>query len=318
MSKAPVILSLCVCVSAPGLRPSARAGELATGPSWEFESSAIEPAIVGNPREVNPGEYEGVVLLQFRNYTEDGRSKLCTGTLISSRTVLTAGHCIWNLKSAYSKKDYSKHPEEITTWAGVAIGNPDPNDPRSGRIISGGAVAAAWHPQWQGGEGRDAVDMGLVFLAPGQAEGIKPYAAARADPEAGKKGVIVGYGTTRKGKSIVKHMGITGVRKVTERIISIGGESSICSGDSGGPLFGADLNVAGVASITTFDCNPGAGAMARVDTRISWIDSVSGEWEGASGVRASSSRFDAEIKRLGAILEESGRLPELGAPLSPP
>ncbi|MBU2574329.1 MAG: trypsin-like serine protease [Elusimicrobia bacterium] len=247
-----------------------------------LDFAETDAKIVGNPKEVSPGEYEGVVFLQFLNYTEDGKSKLCTGTLISPRIVLTAGHCLYNLSSAYSKKDYTKYPEEIVTWAGVAIGyNLDPNDPRSGRIIANGAVAAKWHPQWQGGAPSNAVDMGLILLPPDAADGIQSYGLNRSTPVAGKKGIVAGYGRTGK-RDIVKNMGITQLRRVTDRIVGIGGESSICSGDSGGPLFvemDGQLKVAGVASRTTFDCNPRSGSATRVDSKLPWIDSVSEEWE---------------------------------------
>jgi hypothetical protein len=251
---------------------------------FPLDSVGIGTRIVGNPKEVSPGEYEAVVFLQFRNYTEDGKSKLCTGTLISPRTVLTVGHCLWNLASPYSKKDYTKYPQEIVTWAGVVIGNDlDPNDPRSGRIISNTAVAAKWHPRWQGGEPSDAVDMGLILLAPGQTDGIKPYELNRVPPEIGQGGIIVGYGKTNTGnKGIVKNMGTTKIRSRSDRIVGIGGESSICSGDSGGPLFvqnEGSLKVAGVASRTTWDCSPRSGSTTRVDTMVSWIDSVLEEWE---------------------------------------
>lgn len=249
-----------------------------------LDSVGTEARIVGNPSEVSPGEYEGVVFLQFRNYTEDGKSKLCTGTLISPGTVLTAGHCLWNLASPYSKKDYTKYPQEIVTWAGVVIGyDLNPNDPRSGRIISTGAVAAIWHPRWQGGEPADAVDMGVILLAPGQTNGIKSYGLNRIPPEIGQEGIIVGYGKTNTGnKGIIKNMGTTKIRSRSDRIVGIGGQSSICSGDSGGPLFmhlDGSLKVAGVASRTTWDCNPRSGSTTRVDTMVSWIDSALGEWE---------------------------------------
>ncbi|MCG2724664.1 MAG: S1 family peptidase [Elusimicrobia bacterium] len=250
-----------------------------------LDSVGIGTRIVGNPKEVSHGEYGGVVFLQLRNYTEDGKSKLCTGTLISSRTVLTAGHCLWNLSSPYSKKDYTKYPEEIVIWAGVVIGyDLDPNDPRSGRIIADGVIAAKWHPRWQGGEPSGAVDMGLILLAPGETNGIKSYGLNRIPPEIGQEGIVAGYGKTNTGsKGIVKNMGTTKIRSRSDRIVGIGGQSSICSGDSGGPLFvqvDGSLNVAGVASRTTWDCNPRSGSTTRVDTMVSWIDSVLGEWEG--------------------------------------
>ena len=238
--------------------------------------------IVGNFREALPVEYEGVVFLQFRNYTSDGRPKICTGTLIAPAVVLTAGHCIFNLSSAYSKKDYALYPAEIAVWAGVAYSSaPAAGDPRAARLISDGAVAARWHPAWQGGGAYDAVDMGLILLHPGAAAGIAPFALNRQAPETGRQGIIVGYGSTKKGKGWVKNIGSTRLRGVNARTINIGGDSSICSGDSGGPLFilndGRPL-AAGVASRTSFDCSTGSGAETRVDTKLDWLDSVLAEW----------------------------------------
>ncbi len=243
--------------------------------------------IVGSFKEALPGEYEGVVFLQFRNYTSDGRSKLCTGTLIAPEVVLTAGHCIFNLSSAYSKKDYALYPQEIAVWAGVAVSSqPAPDDPRAARIISDGALAAKWHPAWQGGAPYDAVDMGLILLRPRAARGITAYALNRQAPEAGTRGILAGYGSTKKSKGPVKNIGFTRLRGVTERAINIGGDSSICSGDSGGPLFvenAGRLFVAGVASKTSFDCDTGAGAETRVDTKLEWMDSVLSGWNQSSG-----------------------------------
>ncbi|MCG2725713.1 MAG: S1 family peptidase [Elusimicrobia bacterium] len=285
-------------------------GELLSGNN----SSAIDSdfaemmgaKIVGNPKEARPGEYEGVVFVQLRNYTEDGRSKLCTGTLISSVTVLTAGHCLYNLSSPYSKRDYTKYPEEIAIWTGVVIGNNlDPNDPRSGRIIADGVIAAKWHPKWQGGSQYNAVDMGLILLPPGIADKIKPYGVNRMPPAVREKGIIVGYGKTGSNKGIVKNMGATQLRGINERIISIGGESSICSGDSGGPLLveaDGQFKVAGVASRTTFDCSTRSGSTTRVDSYLPWIDLVLEEWEGIRAwipkTEELRDRFNQEFKSL--------------------
>ncbi|MBI4678606.1 MAG: trypsin-like serine protease [Elusimicrobia bacterium] len=254
----------------------------------------VEPSIVGKPREARPGEQEAVVFLQFLNYTSDGRSKLCTGTLISRRTILTAGHCLFNKNSAYSKKDYAEHPDEIVVWTGVVIGKDlDPDDPRSGKILVKGAQAAKWHPRWQGGGSWDALDMGLILLPAGVADHIQPYRIARGAPEAGQKGLVVGYGSTGQGKGIAKNIGNTRARGVNDRIIAIGGESSICTGDSGGPLLiesAGVWEVAGTASRTTFDCDPGSGSMTRVDSQAQWIDGVASEWEKAAGPGAGAGR----------------------------
>lgn len=252
--------------------------------------------IVGKFKEALPGEYEGAVFLQFRNYTPDGRSKFCTGTLIAPEVVLTAGHCIFNLSSAYSKKDYALYPQEIAVWAGVAVSSALPvGDPRAARIIANGTLVAKWHPAWQGGGAYDAVDMGLILFRPGSAEGITPYALNRQVPETGRQGIIVGYGATGKGKGRVKNIGLTKLRGVNARTINIGGDSSICSGDSGGPLFvenAGRLFVAGVASKTSFDCDTGSGSATRVDTKLDWLDSVLTEWRQTGGTGSSTSLYE--------------------------
>ncbi len=142
----------------------------------------------------------------------------CTGTLVSDRVVVTAGHCV-------------SHTRELFVRFGA--------DATSGVVVPVADVHR--HPAWDAST--RANDVALLGLA----DGAPPDAAAwplwTAPVDASLVGMtvrIVGFGSTtptelEPGR---KHTGAAVVLDVNDTSFTIGGApSQPCTGDSGGPTF---------------------------------------------------------------------------------
>lgn len=265
--------------------------------------------IVGNAVEARPGEFEGVVFLQLLDASGGGRSRFCSGILLSPRVVLTAGHCLYNPKTDTAGRDYSKRPADLVVWSGAVIGwDLDRRIPQPGKVLSRGAVSAAAHPGWKGGKDREEVDLGLVLLAPGKTGTLPSYKLSRNPAPKGGRVVLVGYGTTKKRTRIAKHWGTTRILELDGPFVRMGGESGVCFGDSGGPAFAeesGELVVIGVLARTTKKCDPRAVWATRVDGEAAWIESVRDRWEAPAPVSVRPSLLSQAMERIRPLLEMS-------------
>ena len=179
----------------------------------------------------------------------------CSGTLIASNAVLTAGHCI-------------------------------PGEPQSFQLGSQTYAAAnvVVHPDYNTSD----VDLAVMLLQE-DVRGVAPSPINRIPPTVGQTLTLVGFGGTgtasggHNGDFGIKHVGQTPIDEVTNTEINWNfdhaNEANTAPGDSGGPAFlniGGEYVVAGVTSGGTLD-NAGLGDYSfdvRVDAFANWIDAV--------------------------------------------
>lgn len=194
-------------------------------------TTADEQDIVGGKRDYG---HPAVVALVV------GGNKLCTGSLVGPRTVLTARHCI-----AQTVLGVTCPPETAQVGAQVdpaSITIVRGNDVDSGEVVALGA--ALFVPS---GDALCEADLALVTLDRA-VEGTRPLRLSVAPLAEGDHAVAVGFGrTTNEGGAGKKRVR----RDVAVKALSVYevwvGEGT-CHGDSGGPLLDASGRILGVLS----------------------------------------------------------------------
>ena len=222
--------------------------------------SKAEAAIVGgtlttgDPAVIGIGTKEGNSYFQF-----------CSGTLIGSKTVLTAAHCI---NAEGRNADY------------YVLFGPHAEQPTSTMHVK----TQTKHPQYNG----DINDFGVLQLD-SAVIGVTPI---EANPVPMTQSMIgqnvrhVGYGITAGNldDSGTKREVTFPLRQITAQTIESGATGKqTCSGDSGGPALmvtagSAVERVVGVVSYGDEECLQ-QGVDGRVDYGLSWVQSTMGAWE---------------------------------------
>jgi secreted trypsin-like serine protease len=191
--------------------------------------------------------------------------QFCTGTVIATRAILTAGHCI---------KESGLQPTEVTVYFGQTVGI-------GGQMIP--VTAGYVHPNYYlSGNGAPVNDVAVLIL--GQDAPVAPMAwqGTTLGNIIGQTVTLVGYGVTDAASQTGN-----GTRRVVDQAVSDmddmylyyqGGSSGTCQGDSGGPMFlnvGGTETVVGVTSFGDQSCVQ-LGANTRVDPYASFIAQYAG------------------------------------------
>lgn len=183
---------------------------------------------------------ERTAVVRIEGYYRDGSSLSCTGSIISSRAVLTAAHCLVDDPvvlvvtvdgQTFRTADYVIHPGVVyDLFNTVSVFN----------------------------------DVGLVFVSSNLPLAPIPMLISR-NVSTGEEGLIAGYGLTENqdlGKLLAGNVIVDRVSSNHIFTAYTGDNSNPCVGDSGGPLLindGGVFTIAGTVSSGTpeTDCNVG-------------------------------------------------------------
>lgn len=267
-----IALFVVLCIAVGAYR-------LLLGQKTTYSSRAEEPEtekqIIGGIDVTDPTKWPFIVQLNLPR-EEFFERALCSGTLLTPRWILTAGHCV----------TYEKSGEVVPGWR--ILVKHGSHDITSGDVKTYRVDEVYRHPEFQELGNRDIHDIALLHLTEDipNASTITVSANPQLDLE-GQMGVYLGWGRTsfEKFPTILKQavVPLLSTRRVNKRdwydgiVIDSelpagypkGGVSS-CVGDSGGPLLVRSYNRWVQAGIIAWAYGCSYEKLPTVTTRLSF------------------------------------------------